>query len=108
MGKKRILPQMFDVFPVDKTGSLDWQKIESIGAVNKIQEEKESESLYFEQTEDLSQLRDDDFENKIAYHQQQAEIIKRKYFVKHNFNIMRGMPIAMIIKTSRLFQKTFI
>jgi hypothetical protein len=79
VGKKRILPQMFDVFPVDETGCLDWQKIESIGEIKKIQEEKESEALYLEQIDDFSELGDYDFENKIAYHQEQAEIIKQKY-----------------------------
>lgn len=29
--KNRIIPQMFDVKPVDKTGDLDWKKIQSIG-----------------------------------------------------------------------------
>ena len=31
MPKNRIIPQMFDVRPVDETGDLDWKKIQSIG-----------------------------------------------------------------------------
>jgi len=31
MSKNRIIPQMFDVKPVDETGDLDWKKIQSIG-----------------------------------------------------------------------------
>ncbi len=32
MSKNRIIPQMFDVRPVDKTGDLDWKKISAVGA----------------------------------------------------------------------------
>ena len=31
MNKNQIIPQMFDVRPVDETGDLDWEKIESAG-----------------------------------------------------------------------------
>lgn len=40
MPKNRIIPQMFDVRPVDKTGSLDWKKIENIEKVLKLREKK--------------------------------------------------------------------
>jgi hypothetical protein len=36
MSKNRIIPQMFDVRPVDEAGDLDWKKIKSIG-VNEIE-----------------------------------------------------------------------
>ncbi|NTV41309.1 MAG: DUF4012 domain-containing protein, partial [Candidatus Moranbacteria bacterium] len=35
MPKKRIIPQMFDVRPVDETGDLDWKKITSVGVCEK-------------------------------------------------------------------------
>lgn len=36
MGYNRIIPQMFDVRPVDETGGLDWKKIEQIEKISKI------------------------------------------------------------------------
>ncbi|MEI8343426.1 MAG: DUF4012 domain-containing protein [Candidatus Moraniibacteriota bacterium] len=35
MSKNRIIPQMYDVRPVDKTGDLDWQKISAVGSEGK-------------------------------------------------------------------------
>ena len=31
MSKNRIIPQMYDVRPVDETGDLDWKKISAVG-----------------------------------------------------------------------------
>lgn len=39
MNRNKIIPQMFDVRPVDETGDLDWKKIESVG--NNIYAERE-------------------------------------------------------------------
>ena len=37
--KKRIIPQMFDVRPVDEAGDLDWEKIENdIGVISRVQQ----------------------------------------------------------------------
>ena len=36
MSKNRIIPQMYDVRPVDKTGDLDWQKISAVGSEEKM------------------------------------------------------------------------
>ncbi len=35
MSKNRIIPQMYDVRPVDKTGVLDWDKISAVGSSEK-------------------------------------------------------------------------
>lgn len=40
MPKDRIIPQMFDVRPVDETGDLDWEKIKSIESILKLREKK--------------------------------------------------------------------
>jgi len=45
MSKNRIIPQMFDVRPVDETGDLDWKKISAVGVSyeNNLVEKKRSE-----------------------------------------------------------------
>jgi len=49
MSKNRIIPQMFDVRPVNETGDLDWKRISSIGSNKKNEFEKEKEIEEIEQ-----------------------------------------------------------
>jgi hypothetical protein len=35
--RKHVIPQMFDVRPVDRSGSLDWERIGSVGSLRKIE-----------------------------------------------------------------------
>jgi hypothetical protein len=48
MGYKKIIPQMFDVRPVNETGDLDWKRIESIGKSAEISIEDPEEILEIE------------------------------------------------------------
>lgn len=43
MNKNKIIPQMFDVRPVDQAGDLDWEKIESVEKVSVLTNRREEE-----------------------------------------------------------------
>ncbi len=49
MSKNRIISQMFDVKPVDSTGDLDWEKIQSIGHLPEEQEAPVEKQPRFEE-----------------------------------------------------------
>jgi len=56
--KNRVIPQMFDVRPVDKTGNLDWEKIgevEKAASMKEFVQEYNAEREYFEQSYDVSE-----------------------------------------------------
>lgn len=87
MTKNRVIPQMFDVRPVDKTGNLDWEKIngiEKIAKVDRITDREEGYQTQNVEVVNFSELeRDvpigfDAYENEAEKNRIREEIRKRE------------------------------
>lgn len=76
MEKNKIIPQMFDVRPVDKTGSLDWEKINSV-AREKNNTQSEIKTTFRKKAENFS----------VTWQEQQ--ILERKQMLEREKKISR-------------------
>ncbi|MEI7891032.1 MAG: DUF4012 domain-containing protein [bacterium] len=96
MSKNRIIPQMFDVRPVDETGDLDWKKIESVGPNVK---DLQNDFLHKRKKEENEKKN----ERLQKFQQQRAlleasELARReKYEQKKQESIQREQIIAMLL-----------
>jgi hypothetical protein len=66
VSKNKVIPQMFDVRPVDKTGDLDWKKINGIGQSGQIGKNEKQEEYVQYSYEYLAQLKrqEEEIKNK--------------------------------------------
>ncbi len=83
MPKNRIIPQMYDVRPVDQTGDLDWQKISAVG----FREKKNSQSeKKFEKTRENFEPSANAYYLGIAVKSDQAPVFHDSHFSLNKFN----------------------
>jgi hypothetical protein len=62
VSKNKIIPQMFDVRPVDEAGDLDWKKIQSVGCIG--DEQKWNENTLRIEKENNSKRKGELFESE--------------------------------------------
>lgn len=99
MQKNQIIPQMFDVRPVDETGNLDWQKIKKIGG----KDQYDSDKQVFLQSEKQQEVVGKTYIMGVPVDSNSTPI-----FYDPNFNIKKIVPEGTINKKLKISDSSYV